>query len=101
MQLNHRQFIALSAGTVAGSLMAGAVYIATNDEADEPVVERVRIPLKNLPPAPDGLRIVFLSDFHLYPFTGLDLHKKAAAFATPSRKQEFKSAIGVQHEYKT
>lgn len=36
-------------------------------------IERLRLPIARLHPALDGLRIVHLSDFHLYPFTEIGL----------------------------
>lgn len=81
MTLNRRKFLALSAGAVAGSVAATTGYLSVNNEADQPVVERVQIPLKNLPLALEGLRIVWLSDFHLHPHTELDVLQRAAAMA--------------------
>lgn len=47
------------------------------DEAKNPVVDQVLIPLKDLKPALEGFTIVQLSDIHLRPFTKPDLVKKA------------------------
>jgi len=80
MALSRRKFLTLSAGAVAGSI-ATTSYISANNEAGQPAVERVQIPLKNLPSALEGLRIVWLSDFHLYPYTELDVLLRAAAMA--------------------
>ena len=46
-----------------------AGYLFRNDEAQNPVVDRVPIPIKNLPSAFEGFTIAVLADFHLYPFT--------------------------------
>ena len=81
MTLNRRKFLTLSAGAMAGSIAATTGYLYVNNVAEQPVVEQVQIPLKNLPSALEGLRIVWLSDFHLYPFTKLDLLQRAAAMA--------------------
>ena len=35
-----------------------------------------------MPPGLEGLRLVWLSDFHLHPFTQLDLLRRAAGMAT-------------------
>jgi hypothetical protein len=82
MTLSRRKFLTLSAGAVASSITVAAGYLRVDNEAFQPVIERVRIPLKNLPPALEGLRIVWLSDFHLYPHTELDVLQRAAAMAT-------------------
>lgn len=42
-----------------------------------PAIERVSIPLKGLPPAFDGFRIVQISDIHLYPLTRLEIVQQA------------------------
>ncbi len=80
MALSRRKFLTLSASAVAGSI-ATTGYISANNEAGQPVIERVDISLKNLPPALEGLRIVWLSDFHLYPYTELDVLQRAATMA--------------------
>lgn len=81
MTLNRRNFLTLSAGAVAGSIAAATGYLSVNNEADHPIIERVQIPLKSLPLALEGLRIVWLSDFHLYPYTELDVLQRAAEMA--------------------
>jgi predicted MPP superfamily phosphohydrolase len=81
MALSRRKFLALTAGAVAGSVAATTGYLYANNEAGQPVIEQIQIPLKNLPPALAGLRIVWLSDFHLYPHTELNLLQQAAALA--------------------
>jgi predicted MPP superfamily phosphohydrolase len=53
--------------------------LAVNDEADQPVVDRVPIPLKNLKPALEGFTIAVVADFHLYPLTQLELVERAVA----------------------
>lgn len=56
-------------------------YLIANDEADQPVVSSVQIPIKNLAPALEGFTVVLLSDFHLYPYTQLALVQRAIALA--------------------
>lgn len=51
------------------------------NEADSPMVERVQIPIPNLPPALDGFRIVQISDIHYYPFTTIELVDRAIEMA--------------------
>lgn len=62
-----------SAALLAGSLAVTAGYLYWQDEAHQPVVERLRIPVKHLDPALENFTIAFLSDFHLYPFTKTDV----------------------------
>jgi predicted MPP superfamily phosphohydrolase len=52
-------------------------YLYANDQAEQLVVERVQIPIKNLKPALEGLRIVQLGDLHLYPFTDIGQVRRA------------------------
>lgn len=82
MKINRRGFLKATAGlTVLG--VAGAVGGVGSYEygvqlaAKWLTVERVEIPLKNLKPALEGLKIVQLSDLHLYPYTQLDLIQQA------------------------
>ena len=65
MQLNRRKFLALSAAAVSSTVAAGVTYLNLNNEVDEPVVDRVQIPLPNLAPALEGFTIAVLADFHL------------------------------------
>ena len=69
MKLSRRKFIIASSGAVAGTLVAATGYVGLNNEASEPVIKRVEIPLKNLKPGQEGFTIAVLADFHLYPFT--------------------------------
>ncbi len=57
--------------------MATGGYLSLNNEADDPVVDYVQIPIKNLGPELAGFTIAVLSDFHLYPLTQIDLIQKA------------------------
>ena len=56
-------------------------YLVRNDESQHIVVDRVQIPVKNLGPELEGFTIAVLADFHLYPFTQLDLIYKAVEIA--------------------
>ncbi len=82
MKISRRKFLKLSTGAVAGSVIAATGYLYANDESGQPVIERVQIPIKNLKPALEGFRIVLLSDFHLYPFTKLEVIQRAFALTT-------------------
>jgi predicted MPP superfamily phosphohydrolase len=79
MKLSRRKFIITSSGAVAGLLTAATGHVAVNNEADEPVINRVEIPIKNLKPGQEGFTIAVLADFHLYPFTQLDLIQRVVA----------------------
>ena len=56
-------------------------YLVRNDESQDIVVDRVQIPVKDLGPELEGFTIAVLADFHLYPFTKLDLINKAVEIA--------------------
>jgi hypothetical protein len=81
MKFSRRKFILATSGAVAGTLAAATGYVAVNNEADQPVVTRVEIPIKNLKPGQEGFTIAVLADFHLYPFTQLDLVQRAVEMA--------------------
>jgi len=98
-RLNRRQFLALTGLTVAGGLVAAGGYLYANNEADQPEISRVPIPIPGLEPALDGFSIAVLADFHLYPLTQLDLIKKAVAM-TNALKPDLTVLLGdyVWHE---
>jgi len=81
-KLSRRKFLGMGAVLVGGSVAACTGFLYTQNESNQPVVERIKIPVKNLSPALAGFTLVLLSDFHLYPFTQLELHQKAVALAT-------------------
>ncbi len=64
-----------------GLLGTGTTYLYLNDESDQLSVERVTLPIKNLHPALEGLRIVQLSDIHVGPYTKADFVQKAVTLA--------------------
>lgn len=82
MKISRREFLKATAGLTALSI-AGAVGGVGSYEygvhlaAKWLAVEQVEIPLKNLKPALEGLKIVQMSDLHLYPYTELDLIQQA------------------------
>jgi predicted MPP superfamily phosphohydrolase len=80
-RLSRRQFLALGGLAAAGSIAAAGGYIYAHNEAGDPVIEKVSIPIKGLPGGLEGFTIAVMADFHLYPFTKLDLIKKAVAMA--------------------
>jgi predicted MPP superfamily phosphohydrolase len=80
-KLKRRDFLKLTGLALAGSFVIGTTHLYLNDESQEPVVERVSIPLSNLKPALAGFRIVQISDIHLQPFTKPELVRKAVDLA--------------------
>ena len=50
-------------------LVAASTFFYINDESQQLVVERIPIPIKNLPPGLEGFRIAQITDIHLYPLT--------------------------------
>jgi uncharacterized protein len=74
----------------AGVMLSGAVALTGYSYASqvEPrwlSLEHVRIAIPRLPEALEGLRIVQLSDIHLYPYTDLDHVREAVALANAQR----------------
>ncbi|GJM41327.1 MAG: hypothetical protein DHS20C20_16090 [Ardenticatenaceae bacterium] len=77
MKLTRRGFLKWAGGAAVGGL-AGAGY-ATKVEPEWLVVERQTIELPNLPVEMNGYKVVQLSDFHLYPFSTLELMQRTVA----------------------
>jgi uncharacterized protein len=77
-QQKRRRFFKrlLGWGTVSG---ASSVLYGFQYAPDHPVVERVSIPIAGLPAAAEGLRIVQLSDIHLFPHTTIELVRHVVA----------------------
>ncbi len=78
-KISRRKFLGLSSAAFLGGLVAGGTYLYINDESKEPAIERVQIPIRNLPESLEGFTIAVLSDFHLYPLTQLPLIETAVA----------------------
>jgi predicted MPP superfamily phosphohydrolase len=83
MKLNRRRFLKWLGATVAagGMTTVGGPYYARHIEPGWLMVESVEVPIAGLPAALEGFKIVQLSDFHLHPFTQLELVEKAVARA--------------------
>lgn len=79
--ISRRDFLKFGGVTLAGGLIATAAYLYLKDEASHPVIDRVTIPLGNLPPALEGFTIVQLTDFHLYPLTQPETVRRAIELA--------------------
>jgi uncharacterized protein len=83
MNINRRDFLKSAGKVLAGGCLAGVVAYEYGSwgEAQNVVVERVQIPLKNIKAGLAGFKIVQLSDIHLHPYTQLSLVKEAVTAA--------------------
>lgn len=75
--MNRRDFLKVAGLAVGGGLVTASSYLAINDEAQNPVVDRIPLRIRNLNPALDGLTIVQITDVHLYPMTQPALVEKS------------------------
>jgi len=75
MRISRRRLLFGLAGLTAGSAgSAGGLYLYGSEfEPDWLEISRVEVPVKGLPSAFEGLRVGLLSDFHLHPYTKIDL----------------------------
>jgi predicted MPP superfamily phosphohydrolase len=83
MQMNRRQFLK-ALGHVSAAYAVGGVGLyqyGTRVEPEWLVVEQVQVPLKNLPPALEGFKIVQLSDIHIDSYTQLEIVQEAVTTA--------------------
>lgn len=87
MRINRRRFLKLLGGSVvAGGLTAvGGPYYAKHIEPEWLMVERVEVVVRGLRPALEGYKIVQMSDFHLYPYTQVELIQRAVGLANELR----------------
>ena len=76
-RLNRRSFLKLSSAAVLAGLGITIPLLWANNEYENLVIERVQIPIPNLPSALEGFRIVQISDIHLYPLTTVELVDQA------------------------
>jgi len=81
MPLSRRNFLRIASLSAAGSLVALAGGLSVADESQDPVVERVLIPIRGLHPALEGFSIVQMTDIHLLPYTRPDLVQRSVAMA--------------------
>jgi predicted MPP superfamily phosphohydrolase len=82
-KISRREFLKLLG--IAGVSVVGTGYVGlqygVKIEAKSLSVERVTIPIIGKQSVPDGYRVVFMSDFHYYPHTQLDLVKESVTLA--------------------
>ena len=81
--VNRRRFLTrLGYGGVGlGATVFGGTAYGSRVETDWLQLKRVSIPIAGLPTGLDGLVIVLMSDFHLYPHTRIELIRQAVAMA--------------------
>lgn len=82
-RLSRRQFLTAARNVVAGYALAGAgAYLyGAHIESEWLAVRRLTLPVRGLPAAADGLRVVQLSDFHLRPVTEIGHIRRAVELA--------------------
>jgi predicted MPP superfamily phosphohydrolase len=83
IKMNRRQFLKVFGQVAAGYALGGTglFQYGKHVEAQHLSIERVQIPIENLKPALEGLKIVHMSDIHLHPFTQIGFVRKAVALA--------------------
>jgi len=79
--LNRRSFLKISGTAFFAGMSALITYMYIGNEVDNPVVENIDIPIRGLPSALEGFRIVQISDIHYYPITTLELVDQAVRMA--------------------
>ncbi len=79
MKFSRRTFLKIGLSGIAAGV-AGVGYSAFV-EPQRISLERVSMSLPKLPSAFDGFKIAVLSDFHLHPFTTIELIREAVALA--------------------
>jgi predicted MPP superfamily phosphohydrolase len=79
MKINRRRFLKVGvyATALAGLGAVGAHGYGGVYGSEDITVERVAIPIPHLKQSLEGLRIVQMSDFHLHPFTTIELIERA------------------------
>lgn len=100
LKINRRTFLKRFLGlTATAGLAATGGYQYGLAEARNLVVEAVEIPLKNLPSALEGFRIVMLGDLHLSELTPLSFLQEAITLAN-NLKPDLIALVGdyVWHE---
>ncbi len=80
---SRRTILKMLGYSVVGSGVAalGVYRYSSRIETGWLEIERVTIPVRNLGSSFEGFKIVLLSDFHLYPYTEIELIKRAVDVA--------------------
>jgi hypothetical protein len=79
--LTRREFLKLAGAALAAGFVTTTGVVGIANQAYEPVIRRVTLPVRGLKPALEGFRIVQMTDFHMYPYTTRALVRKAVALA--------------------
>ena len=79
--LTRREFLKLTGAALAAGFVTTTGVVGIANQAYEPVIRRVTLPVRGLKPALEGFRIVQMTDFHMYPYTTRALVRKAVALA--------------------
>ncbi len=79
MKMNRRQFLKAFTQVSAAYALGGTGLhqYGKHLEPNRVVVERLQIPLKNLPPTLEGFKIVQLSDIHIDSYTKIEIVEEA------------------------
>ncbi len=78
--MTRREFLKIARNAAVGSALAGGLTTAGYATLFEPnrlKISQARVQMKRLPRRLDGLRIVLMADFHLFPFTSAELVQQA------------------------
>jgi uncharacterized protein len=78
--MTRREFLEITRNAAIGSALAGglgATGYAALFEPNRLKITRTQVQIKRLPSRFDGVRIVLMADFHLFPFTSAELIKQA------------------------
>jgi hypothetical protein len=79
--ITRREFLKLSGTVLAAGVVTTSGIVGITNQAYEPVIRPITIPVKDLKPALDGFRIVQMTDFHMYPYTTTGLVQKSVELA--------------------
>jgi predicted MPP superfamily phosphohydrolase len=74
--MTRREFLKIARNAAVGSALAGGLTTAGYATIFEPnrlKITQIRIKISELPSRLEGLRIVLMTDFHLFPFTSVEL----------------------------
>jgi hypothetical protein len=83
MNMSRRGFLKAMGLMVMGGVLTttGSIGYARKVEPGRLSIEQIQTPLKELAPALEGFKIIHMSDFHLHPYTQIDLIRQAVAVA--------------------
>ena len=80
-RISRRTFLKISGTTLLAGLGITLSIMWLTNEYEDPVIERVSIPIPGLPPSLEGFRIAQISDIHLIPLTTIELVNQAVQMA--------------------